>query len=186
VRVAGGLGTIARIVSDGEEIYDGPLALSDALLRIEMLHKPFHAVLRSLLDRAQRNFGYAILIDCHSMPSAHMAHAGVQRPDFVIGDRFGTSCDLRLTKLIRSIMTELGYEAQLNRPYAGGYITEHYGRPLRGVHAVQLEINRGLYMDERTLEKTPRFSSLERDLLLFAKQLFAEAPTLLERRSAAE
>ncbi|MBY0225819.1 MAG: N-formylglutamate amidohydrolase [Hyphomicrobium sp.] len=186
VRVAGGLGTIARIVSDGEEIYDGPLALSDALLRVELLHKPFHAVLRSLLDRAQRNFGYAILIDCHSMPSAHMAHAGVQRPDFVIGDRFGTSCDLRLTKLIRSIMTELGYEAQLNRPYAGGYITEHYGRPLRGVHAVQLEINRGLYMDERTLEKTPRFPSLERDLLLFAKQLFTEAPTLLERRSAAE
>jgi N-formylglutamate amidohydrolase len=186
VRVAGGLGTIARIVSDGEEIYDGPLALSDALLRIELLHKPFHAVLRSLLDRAQRNFGYAILIDCHSMPSAHMAHAGVQRPDFVIGDRFGTSCDLRLTKLIRSIMTDLGYEAQLNRPYAGGYITEHYGRPLRGVHAVQLEINRGLYMDEKTLEKTPRFVSLERDMLLFAKQLFAEAPALLERRSAAE
>ena len=92
VRVAGGLGTIARIVSDGEEIYDGPLALSDALRRIELLYKPFHTVLRSLLDRAQRNFGYAILIDCHSMPSAHMAHAGVQRPDFVIGDRFGTSC----------------------------------------------------------------------------------------------
>jgi N-formylglutamate amidohydrolase len=186
VRVAGGLGTIARIVSDGEEIYDGPLALPDALLRIELLHKPFHAVLRSLLDRAQRNFGYAILIDCHSMPSAHMAHAGVRRPDFVIGDRFGTSCDLRLTKLIRSIMTDLGYEAQLNRPYAGGYITEHYGRPLRGVHAVQLEINRGLYMDEKTLEKTPRFIALERDMLLFAKQLFAEAPALLERRSAAE
>lgn len=186
VRVAGGLGTIARIVSDGEEIYSGPLALSDALIRIDLLYKPFHAVLRSLLDRAQRNFGYAILIDCHSMPSAHMAHAGVQRPDFVIGDRFGTSCDLRLTKLIRASLTDLGYEAQLNRPYAGGYITEHYGRPIRGVHAIQLEINRGLYMNEKTLEKRPRFMSLERDLLLFSKQLFADAPALLERRSAAE
>jgi N-formylglutamate amidohydrolase len=186
VRVAGGLGTIARIVSDGEEIYGEPLALSDALIRIDLLYKPFHTVLRSLLDRAQRNFGYAILIDCHSMPSAHMAHAGVQRPDFVIGDRFGTSCDLRLTKLIRAILTDLGYEAQLNRPYAGGYITEHYGRPIRGVHAIQLEINRGLYMNEKTLEKRPRFMSLERDLLLFSKHLFADAPALLERRSAAE
>ncbi len=186
VRVAGGLGTIARIVSDGEEIYDGPLSLADALLRIELLHKPFHAVLRGLIERAQRNFGFAVLIDCHSMPSAHMAHAGVQRPDFVIGDRFGTSCDVRLTKLIRSSLTELGYEAQLNRPYAGGYITEHYGRPHRGVHAVQLEINRGLYMNERTLEKTPRFLSLERDLLRFSRQLFADAPVTLERRSAAE
>jgi N-formylglutamate amidohydrolase len=186
VRVAGGLGTIARIVSDGEEIYNGPLSLADALLRIELLHKPFHAVLRGLIERAQRNFGFAVLIDCHSMPSAHMAHAGVQRPDFVIGDRFGTSCDVRLTKLIRTSLTELGYEAQLNRPYAGGYITEHYGRPLRGVHAVQLEINRGLYMNERSLEKIPRFLSLERDLLRFARQLFAAAPVALERRSAAE
>jgi N-formylglutamate amidohydrolase len=186
VRVAGGLGTIARIVSDGEEIYDAPLALGDALARIELLYKPFHAVLRSLIERAQRNFGYAVLIDCHSMPSAHMATGGVQRPDFVIGDRFGTSCDLRLTKYIRAVLTDLGYEAQLNRPYAGGYITEHYGRPLRNVHAIQLEINRGLYMNEKTLEKTPRFQALERDLLLFAKQVFAEAPRLLERRSAAE
>ncbi|MBA4130287.1 MAG: N-formylglutamate amidohydrolase [Hyphomicrobium sp.] len=186
VRVAGGLGTIARIVADGEEIYQEPLALQDALTRIELLYKPFHAALRSLIERAQRNFGYAILIDCHSMPSAHMAHASIQRPDFVIGDRFGTSCDLRLTKFIRSVLTDLGYEAQLNRPYAGGYITEHYGRPLRNVHAIQLEINRGLYMNEKTLEKTPRFIALERDLLLFAKQLFAEVPALLERRSAAE
>jgi N-formylglutamate amidohydrolase len=186
VRVAGGLGTIARIVSDGEEIYAAPLKLSDALLRIELLHKPFHAVLQSLLERAKRNFGYAVLIDCHSMPSAHMAHSGVQRPDFVIGDRFGTSCDLRLTKLIRAILSDLGYESQMNRPYAGGYITEHYGRPLRGVHAIQLEINRGLYINERSLEKTPRFMALERDLLQFAKELFAEVPSLLERRSAAE
>ena len=186
VRVAGGLGTIARIVSDGEEIYKGPLALPDALTRIEMLHKPFHAALRSLIERAQRTFGYAVLIDCHSMPSAHMAHAGVRRPDFVIGDRFGTSCDLRLTKFIRAALTDQGHEAQLNRPYAGGYITEHYGRPLRAVHAIQLEINRGLYMNEKTLEKTPRFVDLERDLVLFAEKLFAAAPTLLERRSAAE
>jgi N-formylglutamate amidohydrolase len=186
VRVAGGLGTIARIVSDGEEIYEAPLALADALARIELLYKPFHAVLRSLIERAQRNFGYAILIDCHSMPSAHMANGGVQRPDFVIGDRFGTSCDLRLTKYIRAALTDLGYEAQLNRPYAGGYITEHYGRPLRNVHAIQLEINRGLYLNEKTLEKTPRFQDLERDVLLFAEQVFAEAPRLLERRSAAE
>lgn len=186
IRVAGGLGTIARIVADGEEIYREPLQLKDALVRIELLHKPFHDVLRSLIERARRNFGYAILIDCHSMPSSHFAHSGVQRPDFVIGDRFGTSCDPRLTKLLRSLIADLGYGVQLNRPYAGGYITEHYGRPLRGVHAVQIEINRALYMNEKTLDKTARFVSLERDLVRLAGSLFAEVPQVLERRSAAE
>lgn len=186
IRVAGGLGTIARIVADGEEIYGEPLALSDALKRIELLHRPFHEALRSLLDQARRRFGYAILVDCHSMPSAHVAQAASPRPDFVIGDRFGTSCDLRLTRFLRSAIAALGYDVQLNRPYAGGFITEHYGRPLRGLHAVQIEINRGLYMDERTLTKTGGFASLEQDLVTLAQQLFYEVPQLMERRSAAE
>jgi N-formylglutamate amidohydrolase len=186
IRVAGGLGTIARIVADGEEIYGAPLALSDALKRIELLHRPFHESLKSLLERARRRFGYAVLIDCHSMPSAHVARAPTARPDFVIGDRFGTSCDLKLTRLLRTAITSFGYDVQLNRPYAGGFITEHYGRPLRGVHAVQLEINRGLYMNEQTLTKTSGFDSLERNLVGLAQRIFYEVPQLMEQRSAAE
>ncbi len=186
IRVAGGLGTIARIVADGEEIYSAPLPLSDALVRIERLHVPFHEALRRLLDRAQRMFGYAILIDCHSMPSANMTQSVGARPDFVIGDRFGSSCDVRLTRFVKRAIAGLGYDVQLNRPYAGGYITEHYGRPARGVHALQVEINRGLYVNERTLERTIGFGVLERNLVRLAEQLFAEVPELLERRTAAE
>lgn len=186
VRVAGGLGTIARIVADGEEIYRAPLTLRDALIRIDLLHRPFHEALQQLLEEARQVFGYAILVDCHSMPSTHMAQATTPRPDFVLGDRFGTSCDLRLTRLLRAAIAAQGYDVQLNRPYAGGYITEHYGRPLRGIHAVQIEINRGLYMDERTLEKSAGFAALESHLVRLAERLFVEVPQALERRSAAE
>lgn len=186
IRVAGGLGTIARIVADGEEIYSEPLSLNDALIRIERLHVPFHEALRKLLERAQVTFGYAVLVDCHSMPSAEMAQSTGVRPDFVIGDRFGTSCDARITRFFRSTIASLGYDVQLNRPYAGGYITEHYGRPLRGLHALQIEINRGLYVNERTLDKTAGFAVLERDLIRLAEQAFADVPQFMERRTAAE
>ena len=186
VRVVGGLGTIARIVADGEEIYRGRLTVKEALARIEHLYMPFHAALAGLLERTRKEFGYAILIDCHSMPSALMAQAGGARPDFVIGDRFGASCDARLTRFAKDAITGLGYDVQLNRPYAGGYITEHYGRPGRGVHTLQLEINRGLYLDETTLKPTPRFALLERHLTNLAERLFVELPALFERRAAAE
>jgi N-formylglutamate amidohydrolase len=186
VRVIGGLGTIARIVADGEEIYRGRLSVAQALERIERLYMPFHAALASLLESTRRQFGYAILIDCHSMPSALMAQSGGPRPDFVIGDRFGASCDARLTRHLKEILVGLGYDAQLNRPYAGGYITEHYGRPHRGIHAVQLEINRGLYLDEAALEPSPGFIVVRSRLTALASRLFAELPAVFERRAAAE
>lgn len=186
VRVVGGLGTIARIVADGEEIYAAPLSLSEALARIEHLYKPFHAALGSLVDETRERFGYAILIDCHSMPSASSIQGGAPRPDFVIGDRFGASCDSRLTRFMRDVLTGLGYDVQLNRPYAGGYITEHYGRPFRHVHALQLEINRGLYLDESTMMPTAGFPELERHLSILTTRLFKSFPALVERRAAAE
>jgi N-formylglutamate amidohydrolase len=186
VRVAGGLGTIARIVADGEEIYRTKLPLAFGLERVEQLYIPFHAALAELIETTRRRFGYAILIDCHSMPSASMAPAGGPRPDIVLGDRFGAAADCKITRFLKDLLAGLGYEVQMNRPYAGGYITEHYGRPARDVHAVQIEINRGLYLNELTLRPTLAFAELQRDLKDLAGPLFNELPALLERRAAAE
>ena len=184
VRVVGGLGTIARIVADGEEIYRCRLTLANALARVENLYRPFHEALGQLIDQTRRRFGYAILIDCHSMPSTSLTQTAGPRPDFVLGDRFGASCDPRLTRLVKECVAGLGYDVQLNRPYAGGFITEHYGRPRQGVHALQLEINRGLYLDECTIKPAVRFAELKADLTLVAERMFAEYPGLIERRAA--
>ena len=186
VRVAGGLGTIARIVADGEEIYRSKLPLASGIDRVEQLYIPFHAALAELCETTRARFGYAILIDCHSMPSASMAPAGGPRPDIVLGDRFGASADCKITRFLKDALTALGYEVQMNRPYAGGYITEHYGRPARDVHAVQIEINRGLYLNEQVLRPTGGFAELQRDLQSLAGPLFNELPLLLQRRAAAE
>ena len=186
VRVAGGLGTIARIVADGEEIYRNKLPLASGLARVEQLYIPFHAALAELIEATRQQFGYAILFDCHSMPSAAMAPAGGPRPDVVLGDRFGASADCKITRFLKDLLVGLGYEVQMNRPYAGGYITEHYGRPARDVHAVQIEINRGLYLNELTLRPTAAFAEVQRDLNAIAGPLFNELPALLERRAAAE
>lgn len=186
VRVAGGLGTIARIVADGEEIYRNKLPLAAGLRRVEQLYIPFHAALAELIEQTRHRFGYAILIDCHSMPSASMAPAGGPRPDIVLGDRFGAAADSKITRFLKECLAGLGYEVQMNRPYAGGYITEHYGRPARNIHAVQLELNRGLYLDEKTLRPTKAFEGLQRDLKNLAGPLFCDLPVLLERRAAAE
>jgi N-formylglutamate amidohydrolase len=186
IRVAGGLGTVARIVADGEEIYSSPLPLAAVLERIEQLYFPFHTELSRLVTQTRETFGYAVLIDCHSMPSTAMAPGGAQRPDIVIGDRFGASADPRLTLLIRDEFQSRGFKVQLNRPYAGGYITEHHGRPARGAHAIQLEINRGLYMNEMTFQESPGYQRLSQALIEIASSLFREVPALLDYRAAAE
>jgi N-formylglutamate amidohydrolase len=185
-RVVGGLGTIARIVADGEEIYRRKLPLQSALDRIELLYRPFHAALGALLDETHRTFGAAILIDCHSMPSSLMAQHSGPRPDVVLGDRFGAACHPMLTAFVKDALQRLGYQTQLNRPYAGGFITEHYGRPARGFHALQLEVNRGLYMNETTMEPTRGFGMLRRDIATVAARLINELPTLGAGRAAAE
>jgi N-formylglutamate amidohydrolase len=196
MRVAGGLGTIARIVADAEEIYlpHRRPTLADGLTRIELLYRPFHAALAALIRETQTVFGYAVLIDCHSMPSQAPVAPGPgsqtaqppSRPQIVLGDRFGASCDSKVTRTAREALTNIGLETHLNRPYAGGFITEHYGRPFKGVHALQIEINRALYLDELTLERTADFANLRGQLATVIERLFQQLPNQLERRWAAE
>ena len=186
VRVVGGLGTIARIVSESDEIYREPLAVKAALERINWLYTPYHDTLAALLLETQREFGLAVLIDCHSMPSSPVAEVGAGRPDFVLGDRFGTSCSGELTRLAADQIATLGYAVTLNKPYAGGYITEHYGRPHKAQHVLQIEINRSLYMDETSFEKSAGFNRLRADLETMIRGLVPGVPRLAIPRAAAE
>ncbi|MTI06832.1 N-formylglutamate amidohydrolase [Roseibium denhamense] len=171
IRVAGGLGTVARIVSENHEIYRHKLPVEAALNRIETIYKPYHSTLRRLLAQTHVTFGYSVLIDCHSMPSSVKCQTTDTRPDFVLGDRYGTSCGGALTEFASSILTRMGYSVSRNKPYAGGFITEHYGRPAGGLHALQIEINRGLYVNETTQELTPGFGTLFHDLREFVQEL---------------
>ncbi|MCO5080252.1 MAG: N-formylglutamate amidohydrolase [Rhizobiaceae bacterium] len=172
-RVAGGLGTIPKLVGEGQDIYPSRIRLSEAVSRIEGIYKPFHECLKGLVTRTHARFGIAVLIDCHSMPASVRIGANNVRPDFIIGDRFGTSAAPALIEHAIGLLSAMGYTVTHNKPYAGGYITEHYGRPARGLHALQIEINRGLYMDERTFRKSPGFEALAEDLLRFTADLIA-------------
>ena len=166
-RVAGGLGTVPRLVAENVEIYAHPLRVGEALTRIETIYRPYHACLRQLVARTHARFGQAVLFDCHSMPASVRAASSTVRPDFIIGDRYGTSASQELSRAAALFLQQLGYNVTRNKPYAGGFITEHYGRPARGLHALQIEVNRGLYFDEELLEKRPGFEMLASDLAQF-------------------
>ncbi len=194
LRVAAGLGTIPRVVADAHEIYAEKLNVAEALRRIEGLYKPYHAAIEELLARAQQRFGAVLLVDCHSMPSilardpALPPRAEKRQVDFVLGDRFGSSCDGRIVDALEKRLRGFGYNVHRNRPYAGGFITEHYGHPRAGRHALQIEVGRGLYMNEATLAPNDRFETVAVHLgealaeLAHMLPLSHEAPT----RAAAE
>ncbi len=196
LRVAAGLGTIPRVVTDAREIYEGKLSLSEGLRRIEKLYKPYHAALAQLMEQARETFGFALLIDCHSMPSISARDPGAarsekRRVDFVLGDRFGASCDAGFVDSIEQRLRGFGYNVHRNRPYAGGFITEHYGRPGGGWHAMQIEVARGLYMNEATLERNKRFDLVARHLgealgELAREILRTRCSPALDARAAAE
>jgi N-formylglutamate deformylase len=171
MRVAGGLGTVARVVGDAQEIYSQRLPVDDALRRIETLYKPYHRALRRLCTRVHRDFGTAVLIDCHSMPSISGGKDDRPRADVVLGDRYGTSCAAVVSETIEETLRMLGYAVSRNKPYAGGFITEHYGNPAAGLHAIQIEINRALYMDERRYEPNASFAKVADDLEILAARL---------------
>ena len=187
IRVAGGLGTIPRIVGESQEIYNRRLTVCEAIDRIEKIYKPFHKTLRQLLLRTQKRFGVAVLVDCHSMPSASLAQESLPRADIVLGDRFGTSCAGTLTARLEDAFRDHGFKVLRNKPYAGGFITEHYGAPSVGFQAVQIEINRSLYLDERTLEPTEGFEPLALALRQVVAKVCEISPAeLMVTRAAAE
>jgi len=175
MRVAGGLGTIARVVGEGQEIYARRLTVEEGLARIETFYGPYHRALRGLVEDTRRRFGFALLVDCHSMPSGPHLQAEGGKADIVIGDRYGTSCASAFTDAAEEALRGLGYRVARNKPYAGGFITEHYGRPATGFHAFQIEINRALYMDERRQTKHEGFAKTAADLMRTAEALESAA-----------
>jgi len=173
-RVAAGLGTIARVVTSGEEVYRGKLSFADARRRIEDHYFPYHATLRSLVDATCERFGACLLVDCHSMPSVGGpmdSDTGSKRVDIVLGDCHGNSCARAVTDTAEHVLRDLGYSVRRNVPYAGGFTTRHYGRPWNGVHGMQIEVNRALYMDELTVTPTEGLAELVRRMNILIKAL---------------
>jgi len=178
-RVAAGLGTIAKVVANGAEIYRQKLPLGEAMERIRTHYYPYHRSLTSLVEETRRRFGYCILLDCHSMPSTVAAQdtsVFKQRLDFVVGDCHGTSCSPNLMEVAVETLSRAGFRVSRNKPYSGGFVTRHYGRPDEGVHALQIEINRALYMDEAKIRRRPGLRKLAAFMPQFLTALASASP----------
>lgn len=166
-RIASGLGVIPRVVANGRGIYSGKIPMAEAERRIKRFWHPYHEALAAQLDQAQAMFGRAILVDCHSMPHEAMdtvVRNGTRRPEVVLGDRFGTSADGEITDRIEAAFTGAGLTVARNTPFAGAYIVQAYGRPSRARHAVQIEIDRALYMNETFVRPNNNFAAFRRSL----------------------
>ena len=181
-RIVAGLGVIPRVVGNGQVIRSGKISLMEAGHRLTHYYHPYHQALAQLIDAQVQGFGMAILIDCHSMPKEALNAApminGV-KPDIVIGDRFGASSDRWVTDAIHDIFHAAGFIVARNAPFAGGYITQHYGRPSRNIHAVQIEINRTVYMDEGRIEKLAHFDIVRQKLSHITAEITALGPKRL-------
>ena len=186
LRVAGGLGTIPKIVAEDTEIYRARIDVEEGLERVEVFYRSFHEALGALIARTKAAFGMAILIDCHSMPSTVRALPSGRRPDVVIGDRYGTSAAARLVAMATSGFSGLGYDVMRNKPYAGGFITERYGKPSIGQHAIQIEISRSLYSDEAELRPHQGFATVRSELLQIFTQMAFDVEREYLRPLAAE
>lgn len=194
-RVAAGLGTIARVVANGAEIYRDRLSFAEAAERINRFYRPYHRMLQELVEGTRRTFGWCLLVDCHSMPSVGGpmdADPGSTRVDFVLGDCFGAACDPAIADHVEAVLSDRGYTVTRNAPYSGGYTTVHYGRPRAGVHVLQIEINRALYMNENSYTRLPGIEPLTRDLSALMATLphftagLARLAVVLPGESAAE
>ena len=180
-RIASGLGVIPRVVSNGRAIYDGKIPREEAERRIERYWKPYHAMLQALLDASHTRHGQAVLIDCHSMPHEAMdgvSRGGMRRPDVVLGDRFGAAAGSEVIDRIEAAFAAAGFTVTRNAPFAGAYVTQAYGRPSRGQHAVQVEIDRSIYMDERSVAPSPQFEAVRSAL----RQVVAEIARIGQQR----
>ncbi|GAA6209166.1 N-formylglutamate amidohydrolase [Cognatishimia sp. WU-CL00825] len=166
-RVASGLGVIPRVVANGQPIYRGKLRLEEAEERLNGYWRPYHLALQGLLDDARAQFGQAILIDCHSMPREALDASGgskARRPQIVLGDRFGASADPRVINGVEAAFVNAGFVVSRNAPFAGAYVTQNYGRPSRNQHAIQVEIDRSLYMDETRITPNANFEAFRQSL----------------------
>jgi N-formylglutamate deformylase len=177
-RVNAGLGVIPRIVRDGAEIYSGKLPAREAEMRLSLLYRPYHSALAKLLEDTRQRFGCAVLIDCHSMPSA----AAI--PDAVLGDRYGMASAHALMRKAEIDFERQGFTVARNTPYAGGYSTHLYGRPMLGLHALQIEINRALYLNEDRIEPNGRFAEMAQRIGAAVRDLTAIDPALLRPSGA--
>lgn len=163
--VRAGLGCFPRVAASGRAIYSGPLTQADGADRLTNIHDVYHATIRSELKRAQAEAPHVFLIDCHSMPSRQPGRHAL--PDIVLGDRYGSSCSPQLVSVAERALKAEKFSVSRNTPYAGGYTTRLYGRPKRGVHVLQIEINRDLYLDEINVEKSATFEALKARLAPF-------------------
>ncbi len=189
-RVVSGLGTIPRIVGDGEHIYHGKLPLESALQRIENIYRPYHRTLAALLNHVYAETGFVCLIDCHSMPpSAVLGGHAVKnvkgQVDVVLGDRYGAACSRELVEQWREGFAAAGLQVKLNHPYPGGFITENHGRPRAGRHALQIELNRALYLQESNGQRAANFTALQSVIKTVFESFMASLP-VSETRAAAE
>ena len=187
-RVAGGLGTVPRVVAEGEDIYRGRLPIAEALSRIGRIYRPYHRTLSALVEEVFAKNRSVLLVDCHSMPSSaanHISPATVPHVDVVLGDRFGASCSEAVTTYLEDLLRARGLRVLRNKPYAGGFITHSHGAPRAGRHALQIEINRALYIDETTLEKSKGFEPLRQTLTAVSGDLLAAFASLVGPRQLA-
>ncbi len=162
-RIASGLGVIPRVVANGRAIYRGKMSLHEAEERIRDYWEPYHTKLQALLDTAHARHDQTVLIDCHSMPHEAMdgvARAGMKRPDVVLGDRFGAAASGDVVDRIEAAFASAGFIVTRNAPFAGAYITQAYGKPSKGQHAVQVEIDRSLYMNEKLIRPNGDFDAV--------------------------
>lgn len=183
-RVRAGLGCIPRSLGPGKDIYDKPLPVSEIDERLSRAYFPFHHRIKQHLEARKAKFGYAVLIDCHSMPAPPVKRPRFKPwPEVVLGDCWGSSCNSSLTQNAESALLRQNISVRRNVPYAGGFICQHYGEPEKQVHTLQIEINRSLYMDEQTLEPVPHFSDISRRLCDALEELIH---TTLPLQAAAE
>jgi len=184
-RVLAGLGVIPRLAANEQEIYGAKLPLLEAERRLELFYRPYHRALGDLIAATKRQFGICVLLDCHSMPSAGAWMDGLHSRqridvDYVLGDCFGASCAERMTATAEASLSERGAKVRRNNPYSGGYVAQAYGRPAQGVHVLQLEINRALYMNEANLEPTPGFAAVQDVLKSLIERLSGAARQLAQ------
>ena len=180
-RIAAGLGVVPRVVSEGRAIYRGKIPLAEAEARVRDAHRPYHTVLDRLLMQARDRFGIAVLFDCHSMPTEALRAAPRMRgraPQIVLGDRFGAATARHIVAETQAAFEDQGFTVARNAPFAGGYITQRYGRPSRGLHAVQIEVDRGLYLDQRRIEPAPAFDEVQLRIAAVIERLVRITPDL--------